>query len=512
MPIIGKLLKKTNAITYRRNLKKNVDLENQLQTLEKLLTKAKKTRFGQFYKFADILNSEDLSKDFQQNVPITDYDTFHKDWLSTTMQGTKDHTWPGRIRHYALSSGTTGSPSKRIPITNQMIDSFQKSTVKQISTLHELNLPDKFYNGQILVVGGSSKLVKMENHLEGDLSGILKKYTPFFVSTITKPGSKITKQSDWNVKIDMMVEKASEWNISVIAGVPSWCILLMERIIAHYDVDSIHDIWPNLDVYAHGGVFLEPYIPRLERVLERKINLIDTYLASEGYFAYQKHPAKKGMQLLLNSGIFFEFIPFNSDYFDREGELIDTTRAFSIDEVQPDIDYAIVISTNAGLWRYLIGDLVRFTDIEQREIIITGRIKQFLSLCGEHLSLDNINQAIINIAKRNSIEINEFTIYANEEKLNHHWFLGTNNEIDAEDLMQKIDAELKILNDDYRSSRKVNLNNPNVTVIPVAKFYQFMEAQGKLGSQHKFPRVMNKKQSEDWLKFLKESGTLKKLA
>jgi len=505
MPIIGKLLKQTTAITYRRNVKKRKDIGNQIETLIKLLSKAKKTNFGDAHNFAFILKQDEIIKNFQENIPITDYDNFHQEWLSDSIQGKKDHTWPGRIRYYALSSGTTGSPSKRIPVTNHMIRSFQKSSIKQLLTLHELNLSEEFYSGQLLAVGGSSNLLVKEKHIEGDLSGILKKHTSIVVSPLTKPGNKITSESDWNVKLEMMVEKAKDWNIGIIAGVPSWCILLMERIIERYNLKSIHDIWPNLEVYVHGGVFMSPYTARLNKVLSRKIILLDTYLSSEGYFAYQKSPKKKGMQLLLNAGVFFEFIPFNSDYFDETGTLKDNYTAFSIDEVQNNIDYALVVSTNAGLWRYLIGDLVKFIDIEHREIIITGRIKQFLSLCGEHLSLDNINQAIQQTIDELAIEITEFTILANEEELSHHWFLGTSNSTDSELLMNKIDQKLCNLNDDYKSARKINLKTPSCTLLPVEKFYDFMESKGKLGSQHKFPRVLNKEQEILWDRFLKNT-------
>ena len=502
MPIIGKLLKQTTAITYKRNTKKRQDIGNQLESLFKLLSKAKKTNFGTTYNFSFILEQEQVIQAYQKEVPITDYDSFYGNWLSQSINGKKDHTWPGRIRYYALSSGTTGSPSKRVPVTNHMIRSFQKSSLKQLLTLHELNLSEEFYGGQLLAVGGSSNLSIKDKHIEGDLSGILKKHTSVVVSPLTKPGNKITLESDWNLKLEMMVEKAKDWNISIIAGVPSWCILLMEKIIERYEVKTIHEIWPNLEVYVHGGVFMDPYITRLNKVLSRKIILLDTYLSSEGYFAYQKSPKKVGMQLLMNAGVFFEFIPFNSDYFDETGTLKDNHRAFLIDEVQNDVDYALVVSTNAGLWRYLIGDLIRFTDIENREIKITGRITQFLSLCGEHLSLGNINQAVSKTIDELELEISEFTIYANTEELSHHWYIGTNDTVNSKFLIDKINHKLCELNDDYRSARKINLKPPSCTLLPVEKFYDFMESNGKLGSQHKFPRVLNKEQGIKWTNFL----------
>jgi hypothetical protein len=368
--------------------------------------------------------------------------------------------------------------------------------------LHELDLPSKFYGGQLLAVGGSSKLTKKGQYLEGDLSGILKKYSSFLVTPLAKPGNKITKEGRWKVKLDMMVLKAPEWNISIIAGVPSWCILLMEKIVDHYNLKNIHEIWPNLEVYVHGGVFIQPYTSRLEKIFGKKVILLDTYLASEGYFAYQHTTSGKGMKLLLNAGVFYEFVPFNANYFDENGSLKDDYLALTLNEVMPSVNYALVVTTNAGLWRYMIGDLVQFTNVEQREIILTGRIKQYLSLCGEHLSLDNINQALDYVSKKLHVEITEFTIYVNEDNMNHHWFLGTNSEIDVETFIGEIDQKLTDLNDDYKCARSINLQNPVLTVLPVEKFYNFLESKGKLGAQIKFPRVLNKEQSIEWLNFI----------
>lgn len=502
MQIIGTFLKKTNGLVYRRVQKKGAKKGEWTDDLINLLKTANSTTFGVRHRFVDILKSEDPVKSYQTNVPITDYDEFYEKWLKAGMVGLKDHTWPGRIGHYALSSGTTGSPSKRIPITKQMIRSFQKSSVGQLAMLHELNLSNKFYGGHLLAVGGSSRLTKKVQYLEGDLSGILKKYSSFIVTPLTKPGNKITKESSWKVKLDMMVEKAPEWNISIIAGVPSWCILLMERIVDQYNLKNIHEIWPNLEVYVHGGVFIEPYTSRLEKIFGKKVILLDTYLASEGYFAFQHTTSGKGMKLLLNAGVFYEFVPFNSNYFDENGSLKDDYLALTLNEVMPSVNYALVVSTNAGLWRYMIGDLVQFTDVEQREIILTGRIKQYLSLCGEHLSLDNINQALSFVCKKSNIEITEFTIYVNEETMRHHWFLGTNSEIDTKKIIEEIDQKLFEINDDYKCARSINLKNPSLMALPVEKFYQFLESKGKSGAQIKFPRVLNKEQSIDWLNFI----------
>jgi hypothetical protein len=502
MAIIGRLIKKTTEITYKRSFNKGKEYNNQLKTLEKLVFKAADTVFGKKHVFHKILKSKDGVSLYQQNVPITDYDTFYKEWLIHSIFGERDFTWPGRIKHFALSSGTSGSPSKRIPVTEDMIRSFQKTSVKQLSTLHELELPNTFFTGQILAVGGSTKLIKKKTHIEGDLSGILKKHTSFVVTPFTKPGARITNLKDWNKKLELMIQEAPKWNVGIIAGVPSWCILLLEKIIEHYKLDSIHDMWPNFQVYLHGGVYMEPYKERLKKVTAKEVFLLDTYLASEGYFAYQKTIHSNGMQLLLNAGIFYEFIPFTNEFFDENGNLIDAYKAFTLSQVKENIDYAIVISTNAGLWRYMLGDLVRFTNVDEREIKITGRIKQFLSLCGEHLSLDNIATAVQMVARAKNIEITEFCLFADTDHQRHSWFFGTNNQLAASELISAVDKELGLLNDDYLAVRKHTLKTPVAQILPVETFYAFMESIGKAGAQNKVPRVMNVGQTEKWLAFL----------
>ncbi|MFN5912177.1 MAG: GH3 auxin-responsive promoter family protein [Bacteroidota bacterium] len=508
MPIIGKLLKKTTAIGYKRNFNKGKEYQDQLKLLSKLLQKAQKTKIGTHHNFTGLLQAPEIVEAFQNELPISDYEKFYDSWLKHSILGVKHNTWPGRIKFYALSSGTTGSPSKRIPVTDDMIKTFQRSSIRQITMLHELDLPDTFFNASILTVGGSTKLTKKKTHIEGDLSGILKKNTSFIFSPFAKPGSRIAGIKDWNSKLDRIVEKAPEWNVGILAGIPSWCIMLLERIVERYKLSSIHDIWPNFQVYVHGGVFMKPYVPRFQKVIGKEVYLLDTYLASEGYFGYQTSPERKGMKLLLDTGVFFEFIPFNSDFFDEQGDLRDRYRAFTLCEVEEGVDYAMVITTNAGLWRYMLGDLVRFTDVAHREILITGRIKQFLSLCGEHLSLDNINEAIHSTAEKLRIEIPEFCIFPQTDEQRHFWFIGAVGKVSEKKLMEELDKKLCSLNDDYASARKYTLKNPEVLRIDPKIFYGFMNAIGKLGSQNKVPRVMNEKQSARWISYLKDQGIL----
>lgn len=503
MQIVGRLIKKTTEIGSKINSKPKVSFDFQISTLNSLIEKAKKTNFGTNYQFQKTLESSDVIATFQKSVPIVEYEQFYQNWLHRSIDGVKDNTWPGVTKFFALSSGTTGSPSKRIPVTQEMIRSFQKTSIKQMTTLLSLDLPPSFFQKSILVVGGSTELVKIHNHIEGDLSGILKKHTSWIASPFTRPSSKTTRIRDWSKKMEIMIEEAPNWDIGIIAGVPSWCIMLIEKIVERYQLETIHDIWPNLKVYVHGGVFLQPYLKRLERVSKTQLHFLNTYLASEGYFAYQLSPEREGMKLLINSGVFYEFIPYDSLHFEN-CNLIDRHKAFTLDQVEKGIDYAMVISTNAGLWRYIIGDLVQFTDVENREIKITGRIKQYLSLAGEHLSLDNINAAIVEVSQKLNIEIQEFAVFGDKINLNHRWTIGVDSEVDQELVLNEIDKSLGLLNDDYATCRKFNLGNPVLKAIPTNYFYEFMGKIGKIGSQNKFPRVMNEFQASQWNQFLKE--------
>ncbi len=508
MAIIGKLIQRSTAISFKRITRTRADYKQQLEALRKNIESSKKTAFGIQYQFNSLLAKNDFVSRFQRTVPITDYEAFYQGWLKETIEGKKDHIWPGRIKYFALSSGTTGSPSKRIPVSTEMIRSFQRVSLRQFSILHELNLPDEFYNAKMLAVGGSTKLKKINQHYEGDLSGILKKHTSLIAAPFTKPNKKITNLSDWKAKLPQMVKEAPNWDIGIMAGIPSWCVLLLEEIVSHYQLKSIHDIWPNFHVYVHGGVFMDPFVERLNNLTRRPVILLDTYLASEGYFAYQTSPKNSGMTLLMNNSIFFEFVPFNTEYFTPSGELIDLYQAYTISEVQPGIDYALVISTNAGLWRYMIGDLIQFIDTTTHEIKITGRIKQFLSLCGEHLSLDNINNALLFVCKQEGLSISEYTIHADEQNLQHCWCLGCDQEIDADELIAAIDRQLQKINDDYAYVRKHSMSLPKIKLFPTQVFYDFMESMGKLGGQNKMPRVLNKEQAELWKKHLSANDYL----
>jgi hypothetical protein len=356
-----------------------------------------------------------------------------------------------------------------------------------------------------LMLGGATDLKKGQaGWFAGDLSGILAKKRPFWFQTFYKPGGRIAAITDWNQKLHEIVEQAPNWDIGFVVGVPAWCQMCIEMIIEHYQVKHIHEIWPNFSFFVHGGVAFEPYRKGFEKLLGKPIVYVENYLSSEGFIGFKTREQAKGMQLILNNNIFFEFIPFDENNFDADGNLLPQHRALMIHEVALDKEYALVMSTNAGTWRYLIGDTIRFVDLDRAEVVITGRIKHFLSLTGEHLSVDNMNKAIELVSEEFNISIPEYTVtgFAYEQFFAHRWYIATDGVVDAEQLRRRIDAQLRELNDDYAVERDSALKEVFLEVLPVNVFLQFMEQKGKLGSQHKFPRVMKGTMLAEWEQFL----------
>ena len=505
MAFIGLKLPKTIAQVF--NLPVSSPRRQQLKVLKKMLRKARFTEFGQKYKFDEILLSRHLGKKFQQLVPTCNYSSIYKEWWHKTLQGKPDVCWPGVIKFFALSSGTSESSSKYIPITKELIRSNLLTSVRQLITLAKYNKVPKTSVGRgWLMLGGSTQLQKGPTYYAGDLSGIQAKNIPFWFQSMYKPGKKIAMERDWSKKLDEIIEKAPEWDIAFLVGVPAWVQLCMEKVIERYNLKNIHEIWPNLAFYVHGGVAFEPYRKGFKKLLGKPITYIETYLASEGFLAYQNRQDAKGMHLALASNIFFEFVPFDDTNFDSEGNMIARPKALMIHEVEVGKDYAILISTNAGAWRYLIGDTIRFVDLEKNEIIITGRTKHFLSLVGEHLSVDNMNKAIQLVSDELNICIPEFTVAGvpHGTFFAHHWFIGTDDKVNAEELRIRLDNKIKELNDNYEVERKHALKEIFVDVLTEKTFMDFMKKKGKIGGQNKFPRVLKGKMLEEWKKFLKE--------
>ena len=484
----------------------NDNRRQQLRVLKKLLKKARFTAFGQQYHFDQALLSKHPGKKFQELVPIHDYNKIYNEWWKQTLDGTPDVTWPGQIKYYALSSGTSEAASKYIPVTSDLLRSNMVNYLRQLISLvrYEEAIMRAMTKG-FLMLGGATDLKKGKaGWYAGDLSGILAKRRPFWFQTFYKPGGRIAAISDWNQKLQEIVEQAPNWDIGYLVGVPAWCQMLMEMVIERYKLNHIHEIWPNLSFFVHGGVAFEPYKKGFEKLLGKPIVYVENYLSSEGFIGFKTREHATGMQLILNNNIFFEFIPFDESNFDADGNPYPEADAKMIHEVEEGKEYALLMSTNAGAWRYLIGDTIRFTDIERSEIVITGRIKHFLSLTGEHLSVDNMNKAIELVSDELNISIPEYTVvgFPYQSFFAHRWYVGTDDKVDAAVLRTKIDQHLRVLNDDYATERDSALKEVFLEVLPEQKFLDFMALKGKLGSQHKFPRVMKGKMLADWERFL----------
>lgn len=515
MTLLEQLVKQGNYLRNSFDAKQKPPIERQRKQLQKLLTKARYTQVAKAYNFEEILSktqNKDFFDTFRNHVPIFNYEKIYQQWWYKERElGEKNVAWKGRTKYYALSSGTSSATSKYIPVTNSMVKAITRTSLMQFLSLPDFkDIPSKLFSKEILMLGGSTDLqhrqVGNSDYYEGDLSGITAGNIPFWFQHYYKPGKKIAAHSDWDIKLHEITLNASKWDIGYIAGNPAWLQLLMENIVKHYKVNNIHDIWPNLSAFAYGGVSFEPYKKGFERLLGRPITYIETYLASEGFIAYQKLP-DHNMTLALQGGIFFEFIPFNEQNFDADGEIIGNPKTLLIDEVEENKDYALLMTTCAGAWRYLIGDTVRFTNKKLTEIIISGRTKHFLSLCGEHLSVDNMNKAIELTAEQLNFSVKEFTVAGitrPDGYFEHQWYIGSDENTDEQKLKQILDENLKKLNDDYATERKAVLRDVLVKVLPTQKFYDFLASKGKMGGQHKFPRVLKKTQLSDFQDFIRE--------
>ncbi len=507
MALLGSIIKKGIALRHRIRFEAKSPLFYQQRELKKLLRKSQFTMFGQTYNFQDMVNSRNMLNKFKATVPVHDYNSIYARWWNKCLHNEENVCWPGSVKYFALSSGTSESSSKHIPVTNDMVKAIQRTSIRQIISLGGYTgIPENTFSKGILMLGGSTHLHQRGSYFEGDLSGITASKLPFWFQHFYKPGKKISRETDWNTKLDEIVENATKWDIGILVGVPAWCQLLCEKIIAHYKVKSIHDIWPNLAIYVHGGVSFEPYRKSFDMLVAKPLICIETYLASEGFIAYQHERDNRSMKMVLNNGLFFEFVPFNQENFNADGELVRKPATRLINEVTEGEEYALLLSSCAGAWRYLIGDVIKFTDVQKAEIVITGRTKHFLSLCGEHLSVDNMNKAIEMVSDEFDIRINEFTVAGIKHgtMFAHKWFIGTDGIVNSEELKTSLDEKLKILNDDYRVERISALKDVIVEVVPPRIFLNWMEKHGKMGSQNKFPRVMKNHVFEEWEEFVKK--------
>jgi hypothetical protein len=512
MALIGSLFKR--ALQVGKSLQFALLTPNFQQkiVLIRLLRKARNTEIGKYYGFSSIMDSGQMQEEFSRRIPIHDYNMMHNRWWKSYDAGRSNITWPGKIKYFALSSGTSEAASKYIPVSGDMIKSMRRTSIKQMFALTLYNFPTSLFDKGVLMLGGSANLKFSGHYYYGDLSGINTSRVPLWFNPFFKPGEEIVRIRDWNEKIEQIVLQAPGWDIWVVTGVPAWVQLLFERIIERYKVQSIHNIWPNLQVFAYGGVAIEPYLPTFDKLCHKPLIYIETYLASEGFIAYDaRHKdLKKGMRLNLNNGIYYEFIPFDEHHFDEDGQILPGVQAIPLDKVEVHRDYALLMSTCSGAWRYLIGDTIRFESLEHMEIRITGRTKHFLSLCGEHLSMENINEGLLRLSQWSGIAFGECAVMGiSEDGIHgHRWYLSVE---DAEmettqfrktELIHQLDQILREINDDYAVERMHALQRMEIEIIPARLALEWMASMGKVGGQHKFPRVLKGVYAASWTEFL----------
>ncbi len=469
-------------------LKYPIDVQNEL--LEELLHTAKNTEVGKQYDFASI-NSY---REFADRVPVTNYEDSHQQ-IERARKGESNIFWPTPIKWFAKSSGTTNSKSKFIPVSSASLEHCHYAASKDLLCMYLNNNPDaNLFLGKSLRLGGSKKLYKENETVFGDLSAILIDNMPFWAEYSSTPNNEVSLMADWELKMQAIVDQTIQENVTSLAGVPSWMLVLLNNVLESTGKTSLFEIWPNLEVYFHGGVNFDPYIEQYNALLPKEnFRYYEIYNASEGFFAIQDRNANKELLLMLDYGIFYEFIPM-----DTYGSA--SQKVIPLEEVEVAINYAIVITTNAGLWRYKIGDTVRFTSISPFRIKVTGRTKHHINVFGEELIIENAETALKQASKQTQCEIVDYTaapiFMEGRKKGAHEWIIEF--KIPPKDLTlftKSLDTALMDVNSDYEAKRFNNttLTMPKVHLARQKLFYDWLKQKNKLGGQHKVPRLSNKR-------------------
>ncbi len=508
MALIGSLVKRGIALSQKISSSNTSEMpiNQQKEQLKELLNTASETSFGKYYGFSSWLYKRDLIDHFQSNVPIHNYEKMHSEWWGQ-QQKFPDISWPGSPNYFALSSGTTGKSSKRIPMTDAFLQSMRDVGSSFIRSLPNFDLPDELFESEVLMLSSSANLTRNENdQFEGEISGINVNNFPGWYDLFYRPGKEIARIDDWDERVLAIAKAAPDWNIGAIAGIPSWVLLMLQKIIEYHDLDSIHEIWPNLSVFASGGVAFETYRSDFDKLTKKPLVVLDTYLASEGFFAYTARPNDMDMRLALRHGYFYEFIPFDERGVDEYGELLENPEVLTIDEVKCDQDYVLVVSTSAGIWRYVIGDTIRFTSLAPPEIVLTGRTKFFLNVVGSQLSEEKLDAAILELSKSMGVTFNEYSVSALKDESDeyyHQWVLVTDDEsLDQSKCVEQLDQLLKNANKNYKVARSKALKAIKVNIIDKETYYDFLSREKKKGGQVKTPKVMRSEEMEKLLQGL----------
>ena len=460
----------------------------QEELLFKLLHTAKNTEFGKENGFAFIKTYAE----FAEKVPIQKYESFEP-LIERCRKGEQNLFWPTKIKWFAKSSGTTNAKSKFIPVSDEALEYCHMKAGKDMLCLYINNNPKtQLFVGKGLRLGGSSEVYKDNNSYFGDLSAIITENLPFWADFSSTPSQEVALMSEWETKMEAIIEETIHEDITSLVGVPSWMLVLLQRVLHRTGKNNILEVWPNLEVYFHGGVNFNPYREQYKKIIPKAdFKYYETYNASEGFFAIQDRNGSKELLLMLDYGIFYEFIPM-SQY---KGE---NSVAIPISKVEKGIDYALVITTNGGLWRYMIGDTIRFTSLEPYRIKITGRTRHYINVFGEELNIENVEDALkLTCEKTNSL-IKEYTVgpifMDGKEKGGHEWIIEFAQKPESINYFTEIlDNSLKSINSDYEAKRYKNmtLTLPKVHMARENLFYDWLKKKDKLGGQHKVPRLSN---------------------
>ncbi|MBL0180910.1 MAG: GH3 auxin-responsive promoter family protein [Chitinophagaceae bacterium] len=477
----------------------------QREVLQELVTAAQYTEFGRKYNFSKLFTL----KEFKKNVPIHEYDDI-KPYILRMMEGEENILWNTPVKWFAKSSGTTSDKSKFIPISEESLYDNHFKASKDLLSNYYKNFPSSdLLTGKGLVVGGSHQISKVNEEIQyGDLSAVLMQNSPFWGQWIRTPELSVALLDEWEMKIEKLAQVTANENVTSLAGVPTWTLLLLKRILEIKGKANIKEVWPNLELYINGGVSFVPYKEQFDRIFGQKINYLEIYNASEGFIAAQVSPDDDGMLLFTEHGIFYEFMPVE-EYGKKDPATI------GLKDVVTGKNYALIISTTGGLWRYLIGDTIQFTSLDPYKIKISGRLKHYMNAFGEEVIVDNSDKAIAIAAEKTNAIVNDYTaapVYFSEHSNGaHEWLVEFEKEPDDFTVfVTELDKNLKNINSDYEAKRHKNiaLRMPIVHKLPKGTFREWLRSKGKLGGQHKVPRLSNERQVLEEILKIKNIGTV----
>ncbi len=462
----------------------------QREVLQHLVTAGQYTAYGKKYHFTRLFTV----KDFKKNVPIQEYDDL-RPYILRMMEGEENVLWNTPVNWFAKSSGTSSDKSKFIPISDESLQDNHYQANKDMLTNYYNNFPGSdLLTGKSLVIGGSHQINKLNDEIQyGDLSAVLMQNTPFWGQWLRTPELSIALLDEWENKIEKLAQSTANENVTSLAGVPTWTLLLLKRILEITNKQTIKEVWPNLELYVNGGVSFVPYREQFEKIIGAPINYLEVYNASEGFFAAQEKPDDDGMTLFTEHGIFYEFMPV-------EEYATPSAQTVGLSEVILAKNYALVISTTGGLWRYLVGDTIRFTSLNPYRIIVSGRLKHYMNAFGEEVIVDNSDKAIAMASKKTNAIVSDYTAapvyFSANSNGAHEWLIEFEKEpASLEQFTKLLDAELKNTNSDYEAKRHkdIALRMPVVRILPIGTFTRWLRSKGKLGGQHKVPRLSNER-------------------